>query len=253
VPGPNDDAFAEPEATPVPEPADVGLAPRDIAPALIDSIVADAEAVERWLTESLTAGLTGAVTRVAPAISYDLWLPVARVDAVAQSLAMLDKSWRLAATLVAAADRGSRPEWPLEELLADPLKASLRLVEAETGSFSSVVRASLKSARHSPVKTALAAGGLLAIPPAVADNLNLIFPDRPPKPCPIVTHAAPAAVHDDLVRLLGSQPPGTVVTTTIDFGDGRKAVISGGASRADDQPNAQTARTKRRSTTRPKP
>jgi hypothetical protein len=110
---------------------------------------------------------------------------------VPQSLTVPDKIWRRAATLVAAADRGSRPEWPPEDLLADPAAASLLVVEAETGSFSSVLRASLKSARQSPVKTALVAGGLLAIPPAVEDNVKLVLPDRPPERCRVATRSAP--------------------------------------------------------------
>jgi len=199
-------------------------APRDTAIALLDSIVANAFKVEHWLRETL-ADAAEPIAGV-PVVSYELWLPVARVDAVAQSLAMLDKSWRLAATLVDAADRGSRPEWPLEDLLANPSAASLCLIEADTGSFSSALRASLRSARQSPAKTAVTAGQLLGIPGAIAASLALIVPGKAPEPCPHPMRAPPAAAQHDVGRLLGRPPAGIVITQTIDYGDGRKATIS---------------------------
>ena len=87
----------------------------DTAPALIDTVVAGAAKVEEWVyREMVGAGVTPEQRH---SDYFDGSGP--RLDVVAETLTLLDRSWKLAAALVEASERGSRPEWLLEDLIAN--------------------------------------------------------------------------------------------------------------------------------------
>ena len=207
------------------EEEDNGQPVRDSGPELIETVVADAFAVQRWVEEGMGKRAGGAAPLFAADASFDFWLPVARADAVAQALALVDRSWRLAVALVEAAEHGSSAAWPLDDLLKDPTDAALVVTSIAPGSLAASLRVTAKKAQTQVLPKVLTAGALIAIPGGAAATVDLMLPDHPPARCPIAVHTPSPGAQNEVVVNVGRQPPGMSTTGTVALGDGTKVVF----------------------------
>jgi hypothetical protein len=224
---------------------DNGQPVRDAGPELIQTVVADALAIQRWAEERMTKGDGGASPLAVADGSFDFWLPVARADAVAQALAVVDRSWRLAVTLVEAAEHGSSAGWPLDDLFKDPRDAALVITNIAPGSLAASLRATAKNAQTQVLPKVLTAGALIAIPGGAAATVDVILPDHPPARCPIAAHMPSPATQHELVVNVGAQPPGMSTTATVVLRDGTKVVLEVRSLRA---PKPKPSQGRRRGT-----
>jgi hypothetical protein len=208
----------------------------------MDALVTPAYEVERWVSKKLGRPPHQPELFTTEDVEVDLWLPVARADAAAQAIAVLDRSWRLALTLTEAAEHASRPEWPLEALLATPEAGGLHLVAAAPGSFQATLRVAPKKLQR-VVPHAVTAGALLAIIPTVAQTVDLMIPDAEHEHVPVKIAPLSPRTEQEVSIVVGRPPPSTSSRITIELNDGSKVIVKvQGAARAHRAPAGRAAR-----------